>query len=182
MITAFIIGCEIGFWVFVLAGLAFRYLLRLPKIGAFLLLCTPLIDLALVIATVYDLRGGAPATMAHSIAAIYIGVSIAFGHTMIKWADGRFAHRFAGGPAPAAKPKHGKEHARFERIGWLHHLLAWAIGCAILYGMIVMVGDESRTEALSGTLRLWTIILGIDFLISFSYTLFPRKEKASKQQ
>ncbi|WP_156889710.1 hypothetical protein [Paenibacillus harenae] len=149
-----------------------------PKPGAALLICTPLIDLALAAATVYDLRGGAEATAAHSIAAVYIGVSVAFGHRMIKWADARFAFRFAGGPAPAGKPKHGREHARYERSGWLLHLLAWAIGSAILYGMMVMVGDETRTEALFQTLRLWMIVLGVDFLISFSYTLKPCKEKA----
>ena len=178
MITAFIIGCEIGFWVFVLAGLLCRYIFRLKKLGFLFLLGTPLIDLALVVATVYDLRGGAEATFAHSLAAVYIGVSIAFGHRMIKWADERFAHRFAGGPVPASKPKYGKEHARFERSGWLHHLLAWAIGSVILYGMIWMVGDEARTESLFHTFRLWSLVLGIDFIISFSYTLWPRKKKA----
>ncbi|MEV5027542.1 hypothetical protein [Paenibacillus sp. LPE1-1-1.1] len=178
MITAFIIGCEIGFWVFVLAGLVFRYIFRLKKLGKLFLYSTPLIDLALVTATVYDLRGGAEATYAHSLAAVYIGVSIAFGHRMIKWADERFAYRFAGGPEPAGKPKYGKEHARHERNGWLHHLLAWGIGSLILYGMIVMVGNEARTEALSESLQIWQIVLGIDFVMSFSYTLWPRKEKA----
>ncbi|WP_141500234.1 hypothetical protein [Paenibacillus luteus] len=178
MITAFIIACEIGFWVFVLAGLVFRYVFRFKKAGTLLLYSTPLIDLALVIATVYDLRGGSEATFAHSLAAVYIGVSIAYGHKMIKWADERFAHRFAGGPAPTGKPKYGTAHARYERSGWLHHLLAWVIGAAILYSMILMVGDETRTEALFNALRLWSLILGIDFLISFSYTLWPRKEKA----
>jgi hypothetical protein len=182
MITAFIIGCEIGFWVFVLAGLLFRYIFKLKMLGTLFLLATPLIDLALVIATVYDLRGGAEATFAHSLAAVYIGVSIAFGHRMIKWADERFAHRFAGGPAPAGKPKFGIEHARYERNGWLHHLLAWAIGSIILYGMIRMVGDAARTEALFQTLRLWSLVLGIDFLISFSYTLWPRKKKELSQK
>ncbi|OMF22189.1 hypothetical protein BK133_26860 [Paenibacillus sp. FSL H8-0548] len=177
MITAFIVSCEIGFWVFVLAGLICRYIFRLKKLGILLLYSTPLIDLALVIATVIDLRGGAIATFAHSLAAVYIGVSIAYGHRMIKWADERFAHRFAGGPAPFRKPKYGKEHARYERNGWLHHLLAFVIGSALLYGMIIMVGDEARTEALWSTLQLWAVILGIDFLISFSYTLSPRKKK-----
>lgn len=178
MITAFIIGCEIAFWVFVLAGLVCRYIFKLKKLGALLLISTPLIDLALVVATVYDLRAGAEATFIHSVAAIYIGVSIAWGHKMIKWADERFAFRFANGPTPTVKPKHGLAHARYERVGWLHHLLAWVIGSIILYGMIIMVDDATRTDALFGTFRLWSLILGIDFLISFSYTLWPSKEKA----
>jgi len=40
MIAAMIIACEIGFWVFVLAGLAFRYLLGMRRLGAVLLACT----------------------------------------------------------------------------------------------------------------------------------------------
>jgi hypothetical protein len=176
-IIAFIIGCEIAFWVFIVVGLVFRYMLRMPKPGAALLLCTPLIDLALLVATVIHLNGGAEADFTHGLAAIYIGVSIAFGHSMIRWADERFAHRFAGGPPPRKKAKHGTEHARSERQAWLKHLLAWAIGCACLLGMILMVGDADRTEALLQVVRIWSIILGIDFLISFSYTLWPRKSK-----
>ncbi|MBP1994909.1 hypothetical protein [Paenibacillus eucommiae] len=177
MIVTLIISCEIAFWLFILAGLVCRYILKLKKVGTILLLCTPIIDLVLLIATGIDLRRGAEATFVHSLAAIYIGVSIAFGHRMIKWADQRFAHRFAGGPAPTPKPKSGRMHARHERIGWLHHLLAWAIGCAFLYVLIVLVGDGPRTLPLLKTIQLWSVVLGIDFLISFSYTLWPRESK-----
>ncbi|MDI5788286.1 hypothetical protein PO124_07245 [Bacillus licheniformis] len=48
----------------------------------------------------------------HGIAAVYIGVSIAFGSRMIKWADERFAYRFAGGPKPDKGPQYGREHAK----------------------------------------------------------------------
>ncbi|RIX50956.1 hypothetical protein D3P08_17855 [Paenibacillus nanensis] len=177
MVTAFIIGCEIGFWILVLAGLACRYLLRMKTLGAILLLLTPVVDLVLIIATVIDLRGGAIATTIHGISAIYIGVSIAYGHKMIKWADVRFAHRFAGGPAPAPKPKYGAEHASYERRMWLYHLLAWLIGGLVLLGMIWYVDDASRTESLLAMLRLWSIIVAIDFLYSFSFSIWPKKAK-----
>lgn len=178
MITAFIIGCEIGFWVLVLAGLASRYLLRMKTLGAILLLLTPVVDLVLIIATVIDLRGGAVATTIHGISAIYIGVSIAYGHKMIAWADVRFAHRFAGGPAPEPRPKHGPEHARYERRMWFHHLLAWIIGGLVLLGMIWYVDDASRTESLQGILRIWSIAIVVDFLYSFSFSIWPKKAKA----
>jgi len=177
MITAIIIGCEIGFWLFVLAGLACRYLLKAKKTGAVLLYCTPVIDLILLVATAADLQGGAEASAAHGLAAIYIGVSIGYGHRMIRWADVRFAHRFANGPAPEKRIKHGKEHARYERNAWFHHALSWAIGCALLYGLIAMVNAEERTSSLLQVIQLWTLILGIDFLISFSYTLWPKAQK-----
>ncbi|WP_254450216.1 hypothetical protein [Cohnella herbarum] len=176
-IVAFIIGCEIAFWIFVLAGLISRYIFRRKKTGAVLLYCTPVIDLILLVLTVIDLRGGAVASTAHGLAAIYIGASIAYGHAMINWADVRFAHRFAGGPAPQKKIKIGKEHARNERRGWYKHAIAWIIGCGILYGMILMVNAESRTEVFVQVIRTWSIVLAIDFVYSFSYTLWPRASK-----
>jgi hypothetical protein len=174
---AIIAACELAFWVFVLAGLACRYLLRFKKTGAALLIGTLAIDAFLLGAAAIDLRQGAEADAVHGLAAIYIGVSIAYGRSMIRWADVRFAHRFAGGPAPVKPPKIGAEHARRERGGWYRHALAWAIGSAILLGMVALIGDEERTRALVGTFRLWSAVLGIDFLISFSYTLFPRRPR-----
>lgn len=182
MITAFIIGCEFAFWIFILAGLIFRYLLKWRTIGAALLICTPIIDLALIIAAVMDLRSGATATMAHSLAAVYIGSSVAFGHGMIKWADAQFAYRFAGSPKPEPKPKYGTAHAARERQGWLKHLLAFAIGCAVLYMMILLARDHARTESLSGTISVWAIVLLIDFIASFSYTLWPKQAKGSVEK
>ncbi|MFD0713894.1 hypothetical protein [Paenibacillus sp. GCM10027626] len=179
MLTSIIIGCEIGFWLFVLAGLLFRYIFRQQRMGAILLLCTPIVDLILLITTVLDLRNGADATFIHGLAAIYIGVSIAYGHQMIRWADVRFAHRFAGGPPPPEKVKYGAEHARRERKGWLLHLLAFVVGSGLLLGMIALVGDKERTEALLRTITMWLAIVGIDFLWSFSYTLWPKKKGSS---
>ncbi|MFB9330727.1 hypothetical protein ACFFSY_32705 [Paenibacillus aurantiacus] len=177
--AAFIIGCEVAFWVFVLAGLVFRYLLKAKRLGGALLLVTPLIDLALLIVTVWDLRDGAVASTVHGIAAIYIGVSLVYGHSMIRWADVRFAHRFAGGPAPESLPRYGQAHARRERIGWAKHFGAWAIGCAVLYAMVLLVGDAERTNALMGIMRIWSIVITIDFVYSFSFTLWPKQAKGT---
>ncbi|MCR8641644.1 hypothetical protein NV379_03150 [Paenibacillus sp. N1-5-1-14] len=175
-----IIACEIGFWVFVLGGLFFRYILRMKRIGAILLLLTPVVDLVLAVATVMDLRQGAVATTMHGVAAIYIGVSVAFGHRMIKWADERFAHRFAGGPKPKGKPKFGFEHAMYECKMWALHLLGCGIGVGMLYGMIYFVGDAARTESLMSIIQLWGVVLAIDFVWSFSYLIWPKKSKGER--
>ena len=179
MIGALILAGEVAFWAFVLSGLAARYLLRRPRLGLALLLMTPVVDLLLVAATVADLRAGATAGFFHGLAAIYVGVSVAFGRRTIRWADERFAHRFAGGPPPKRPPKHGPEYARREREGWYRHLAAWAIGSALMLGMVVLVGEPERTEQLSARAELWALILAIDFAWSFSYTLWPRKTKTS---
>lgn len=177
MIGWLIIGCEIGFWLFVLAGLFARYILKKKKIGAFLLICTPVVDLILLIATVIDLKNGATATAVHGLAAIYIGVSVAYGPKMIKWADNQFAYRFANGNKPPKKKKYGMELARQEREGWYRHLLAWVIGGLFLGAIILYIDNFQKTEAIFQFLQLWSVVLIIDLVISFSYTIFPKKGK-----
>jgi hypothetical protein len=180
VIAALIVAAEIAFWLVLLAGLTARYVLRRRRLGGLLLLATPLVDVALLASAVVDLRSGATATTAHALAAVYIGVSIAFGPSMIRWADTRFAHRFAGGPAPARPARAGRAHAARERRTWLRHLLAWAVGVALLFGARELVGDPDRTDALVQVAALWTLVLAIDFLISFSYTLFPRRSRPAR--
>ncbi len=170
---AFIIGCEIGFWVLLVAGLLVRYPLRRPRIGWVLLASTPVVDLVLLVASVIDLRNGSTPSLPHAIAAIYIGISIAFGRRTIAWADAWFAHRFAGGPRPPRPARHGAARAARERAGWYRHLLAFAIGGALLLGAAALVGTDSAREVFHGVARMWSIVLVVDAVISFSYTIWP---------
>ena len=110
---------------------------------------------------------------------VQIGVSVAAGRQLIGWADRQVAYRFAGAPKPRRPPRYGPEHARRERVGWYRHALAWAVGCALLLLACLLVGSWHRTTALTGTAAVWTVVLAIDFLISFSYTLWPRRERAT---
>ncbi|WP_067465333.1 hypothetical protein [Actinomadura macra] len=177
MLLAVIAGCEIGFWVVLAAGLVARYPLRMRRTGAALLLCVPLVDVVLLTVTVIDLRGGATAGFGHGLAAAYIGYSVAFGHSMVRWADERFAHRFAGGPPPRGKPKHGWARTRYEWREFAKAVTATALSCGILLLMIVLVDDPDRTGQLTGwTLRLGTI-LAIWSLWPITYTLWPSKPK-----
>lgn len=182
MLVALIVACEVMFWVFLLSGLTARYVLRRQRLGAALLVAAPLVDLVLLVASAVDLRRGGDATLAHSLAAVYIGVSVGFGHSMVRWADVRFAHRYAGGPAPAPKPKWGRAHAAYERKALLRHVVAWAVGCGLLGAAILLIGDASRTEALFNTARVWTLVLVIDAVISLSYTFSPRRAKPGKSE
>lgn len=147
-ILAVIVGCEIGFWVVLLAGLAARYLLRLPKLGAALLICTPLVDVVLLIATVFDLRSGGTAQWPHAAAAIYLGVSLAFGHSMIRWADQRFAHRFAGGPEPVKPPKYGRAKVKHEWVQFGRFTLSWVISVAVMAALVFLVSSPAQTEVM----------------------------------
>lgn len=170
-----IAACEIGFWLMLLIGLTTRYLLQQRRTGAVLLVCVPLVDLALLVFTVVHLRSGAEPQAVDGLAAVYLGVSIGFGSTMIRWADARFAHRFAGGPPPLRTARTGRAHARRQRGLWYRHLLAFAAGCALLTGGAALAGDASRAAVLLTWIPRWGFVLAIDFIWSFSYTVWPRR-------
>ena len=168
-----IVTCEILFWVFILTGLITRYVAKREKIGLFLLAMTPVVDAILLVITGIDLYMGATATIAHAIAAVYIGLSIAFGRSMIQWADERFLYYILKqGKKPIKRV--GLEYAKHYFKGWLRHLLAYAIGAALLVGIIFLINDSSRTEALSSVLKFWSGVVGIDFLISISYFIWRK--------
>ncbi|MED1418983.1 hypothetical protein [Bacillus smithii] len=177
MIAWLIIACEILFWLFIFAGLFARYVLKWKRIGIILLFCTPLIDLFLLMATIIDLKNGETAHFVHALSAVYIGVSVAFGRRMIQWADEHFFYRFVGGSRPKKSPRFGKEHAKYERQGWYRHLLAWTIGNGLIFFMVLLVNDFDKTKELLIAATRWSVILIIDFLWSFSYTLWPRRAK-----
>jgi hypothetical protein len=155
---------EAGFWVLLGAGLTARYLLRARRLGALLLASTVLVDLTVLVATVFDLAGGEVANWSHGLAALYIGVSVAFGRDMIHWADQRFAHRFAGGPPPDRRPRHGRAWVRYEWLQWIKFALAWAIACGLMLGMIELVDAPERTEQLWGWMGRLTVALVVWFV------------------
>ena len=176
MIVVVIIACEIGFWVVLAAGLAVRYALRRPRLGAVLLACVPVVDLVLLVAAAVDLRGGATADWTHGLAAAYLGGSVAFGHSMVRWLDARFAHRFAGGPAPARPARSGRARVRYEWRMWLLTVVAYAIACALLLAAIAFVGDAARTRALEDWIVRLTALLGICTIWAVCWTIWPGPE------
>ncbi|AYF27457.1 hypothetical protein EAD96_14805 [Micromonospora sp. BL1] len=176
MLVAVIVGCEVAFWVVLLAGLIARYPLRRPRLGAALLIAVPVVDLVLLAATMIDLRRGATATFAHGLAAAYLGFSVAFGHSMVRWADERFAHRFAGGPPPRRAPRYGMARARHEWREWGKGMIGWAVACAVLLAGIALVGDGERTAELwAWTGRLTVVMAGWLVFWPVAYTVFPKR-------
>lgn len=170
-----IVACEIGFWIFIIAGLITRYIINQKKTGLILLAMTPIVDLVLILFTSYDIYREAEITMAHSIAPIYLATSIVYGKTMIQWADERFLY-YVKRDGPKPKRRIGIEFAKHSLKGSLQHILAYIIGGALLLFMIFYIGDSSKTEILWGTLKTWGIIVLIDDAISISYFVWPRKK------
>ncbi|REB05229.1 hypothetical protein DVB69_15855 [Sporosarcina sp. BI001-red] len=175
-----IIACEISFWAAILVGLVTRYIFKRKTLGLFILALIPLIDVILLAVTAIDLYHGATATVAHSIAPLYIGISLAFGKSMIQWADERFQYYVTKqGPKPIRRT--GYPHAIHSMKGSLRHVVAFAIGVPMIFFVKWYIDSPERTLEFDNTLRLWTIILGVDLLISASYFIWPRpKRTASK--
>ncbi|WNS46440.1 hypothetical protein [Paenibacillus sp. MMS20-IR301] len=172
-----IVTCEVLFWVVILAGFTARYVFRRNLLGLIFLALTPVLDIILLVISGVDLAQGATTTTAHALAAVYISVSIVFGKSMIAWADERFRYYITKQGTKPVK-RYGMEHARHYFTGWIRHLLSFALGAAILYGLIVWIDDTARTAALSGILSIWSVVVGIDLLITLTYFIWPRQAKA----
>lgn len=157
-VAAFIVGCEIGLWVLLGIGLTLRYLVRWRLLGGIVLAAIPLLDVALVIATAIDLRAGTPAGLVHGLAAVYLGFSVAFGPSIVRWADVRFAHRFAAGPAPVRPPKRGPERQKRLWREWYRVVLAATISSVVLAGLVVFVGSPAQDAELVWWIsRVWGV-------------------------
>lgn len=170
-IIAIIVGCELGFWLVLAAGLSARYLLRQPRLGAVVLALVPLLDAILLAAVAIDLHGGASVSTVHRIAGLYLGASVAFGPYLVRWADVRFAHMFADGPAPASVPKRGPAAFRHECAMFTRWLIAAAITAAAVLILTVTVADGAQAAELREVFPIIGIITVIWLITGPLWTL-----------
>ncbi|GAA1508141.1 hypothetical protein [Nocardioides humi] len=159
VVAGFIVASEIGFWVLLGAGLALRYLVRRRRASTVVLALIPVLDVVLVGAVAVDLHRGAEAGTPHGLAGVYLGFSVAFGPALVRWADIRFAHRFAGGPAPVKPAKGSPERMAATWREWVRVVAAAAIASVVLLGLILLVADHDQASALTGwVIRAWVIV------------------------
>ncbi|UBV44280.1 hypothetical protein LAJ19_13980 (plasmid) [Deinococcus taeanensis] len=165
---------EVSFWFLLLSGLLARYRLRHLRLSATLLALAPLADVALLGFTLADLSRGATATPAHALAAVFVALSVVQGHTLIQTLDGA-VHRMATRKPLRPPPVYGAVRAQKERTHWWLHAGTFALASAMLLGAHAWVGAPARTEVFPQVIHYWSVLLSIDFLVSFSYTLWPKE-------
>ncbi|MEH3156324.1 MAG: hypothetical protein PGN29_13625 [Gordonia paraffinivorans] len=144
-----IVACEVGFWLVLAAGLVLRYGVRRRAASTWVLRCVPAVDVALLVAVAADIAGGAQVGQVHRLAGIYLGVTVAFGHSIVAWADVRVAHRFAGGPPPPPAPA-GRAAVTTEVRSFLRWLFAAAVALAATGLLALTVADDVQAAALWG--------------------------------
>ncbi|MGW3011535.1 hypothetical protein ACWC9R_22260 [Streptomyces sp. NPDC001219] len=177
MLVALIVACEVGFWVLLAVGLSLRYLARMPRAGAAVLLMEPLLELILLIVTAVDLKNGAPADGKHGLAAVYIGFTVGYGHYTIRWVDGHAAHRLGGGPPPVKPPRQGLARARHEGKLWVRTVVMAAVAAGLLQLAVWYVGDGGDTRSLYEWQLTALRIVGLHGLIALSYLVWQKKDK-----
>ncbi|MFB9431289.1 hypothetical protein [Streptoalloteichus tenebrarius] len=163
---AVVIGCEIGFWVLLLAGLLTRYLLRAPRVGAALLLLAAGTQVVLLVSGAVDLARGSTASIAHVIAAIAVAIALVSGrhhlHTADRWVRRRLGRDHEAAPEAPLSPR---DHARKKRREFRLRALEWLVAMALLAGGAALADFEvDRAGALFGGMAVWTIVLAFDFL------------------
>lgn len=100
-------------------------------------------------------------------------MSIAFGKSIVRWADERFLY-YIKKEGTKPEKKTGFAYARNSLKGSFQHLFAYIIGAGFLLILIYLVNDADRSSKLFETLKVWSLVLGIDFIISISYFIWPR--------
>ncbi|MFF5994897.1 hypothetical protein AAGS61_09085 [Lysinibacillus sp. KU-BSD001] len=174
MVT-WIILAEIAFWIAIIAGLIARYILKKERLSIIFFLLTPIIDFALFMLTAIDLKNGQAATAVHGIAAIYIGVSVAYGKTFIDWADEKFRIWIVKQPNTKERLV-GRAKGVHEVKLWMRHIVAYAVGGVLLWAMIQYIGQAGDTTTLQQMLKVWGLVVLIDGAISISYVVLPERK------
>jgi hypothetical protein len=167
MLYAVIVASEIAFWTLLVAGLYSRYALDRPRLSALMLLAAASTDLVVLLVAGLDLAGGAAAQTSHVFAALAVAYSVVYARHLVGIAD-RFVLRRLGREVPE-RPRPPK--AVRERAGWYRHARMWAVGVPLL-GAFYVLADDGR--ALAAAAGIWTAILAVDFVVSFSYSLQDR--------
>ena len=180
-----LIASEIIFFVFVGLALLLRYWFRLKKASIIAFIIVILNELAVFAIGVFDYIEVGTFSQFQMLIIIFIIYAILFGKSDFKkldrWIQKKVA-KLKGEPIPdfgeeSKRKLYGKEHAKEERKGFYQHLIIFVIAQICFFLMLHFIPMEN-TDLIAGISNVWTKVLIIDFIWSFSYTIWPKKEKS----
>lgn len=172
MLLALVVASEVSFGVFLLAGLLVRYVLKRPRTGAVLLMLSPVGYGVVLVFGAFDLAGGGTAELAHVMGAILVSIAVVSGKHHLHELDGWIQRKINREPKPQLT---SAQHAAKQRQGWYRRFPECLLALALMAGGYALTGfNAEHGAALVNGMRFWAIILAIDFVWSFSYTIFPK--------
>ncbi len=202
-----LVGTEVVFWVLVGSFLVLRYLLGLRRAGAAMLGLMLLNELLVAALGLLDYQRTSEFAGYQIVVLAFIAYALTFGKEDFRRLDERIERMVLAwkgqaqpAPTPASRPERpvlsGAEHSRKERRGWYVHLAIFVVGQTVFLAMgeswpaTILTGElppsalwtgkwsGAETSTLTLASRVWCVVLVVDFVWSFSYTLFPRRTKA----
>lgn len=156
-----ILAAEALFWILVIAGMVARYVFRMPTASKFLLLAVPVVDIALLIAVIIELRSGQPAGIEHQLVGLYLGISIILGPGLIRWCDEKVRNLSSGKKRVPKVQKPFGAKMREELIFLAKWSLAVGVAFLINQGLMLVAINDAQREALSqaSSMPLTSIVL-----------------------
>lgn len=197
--TFFILG-EVCFSLAALLFGLFRYFFKLHKLSIVFLVLFVLNDVWLLVIGAFDYFKTGSFSLFQVIISLFLLYAFTIGKKDFQKFDRDMQARIARwrGEEPAdsaaSEPLHGKERAitEWKKFG-IHFCLFLTVQLAAAFttglnengSLPASVSDLFKNtengiyadKNVNGIMGVWTFILGIDFLITLSYTLFPKKEK-----
>jgi hypothetical protein len=201
---AFLILAEVIFWVSTLSFLIVRYWFNLKRLSTAFFVLFIVNDLWIATMGYFDYLKTGEFSAYQIIILIVIAYAFLYGKSDFQKLDGFIQRKVAnwrGLPEPeiaSVKPLYGVEHAKQERKNFYGHLLIFSAVQVLfffMFGLSEAVSsiqldtlfedwyDQKETDLFykndtaNNVTRIWALILAIDFVISLSYTIFPKKEK-----
>ncbi|WP_376845772.1 hypothetical protein [Camelliibacillus cellulosilyticus] len=207
--VAILIASEVIFWLFVGLALILRYWFQLKKASLIAFIIVIINEIAVFLIGVFDYLDTGAFSSFQILIIVFVLYSLIFGkkdfQKLDHWIQKKVA-RLKGESLPVFEddPKQnlfGKAHAKMERKHFYQHLIffiAAHLACAIIFGFVpssvlsfsmpewvkaldLGIVKTDNINIFSGISSLWAKILLIDFIWSFSYTIWPKKEKADRK-
>lgn len=205
----FLVTAEVVFWISILSFLTARYWFQLYGVSWLFFGLFILNDLWIATMGYFDYLRTGDFSSYQIIILVILVYALTYGKTDMKRLD-RFIQRkvaeWKGEELVIEGPTalYGKEHARQERKDFAKHLgifLIVNVGFYLVSGFSDGIKNISSLEGLftewveqekalipfenrtlNQIMRVWTLVLVIDGLFSFSYTLFPKRKRFSNNE
>jgi hypothetical protein len=197
----FLITAEIIFWICAIAFLLLRYWFKLERLSMFIFVIFIVNDLWIAFLAFMDYRRTGEFSVFQIVILIFIVYALTFGKSDFMKLDlfiKRQVAKIRGETIPASEmpvQRYGLDLALYEWkqfvghlfiFALLHIVFAFAFGLADQFNTLqieqwlsIINNDDNglpfNNEGINSVTKIWLIILIIDFVITLSYTVFPKK-------